>query len=119
MFIAGLHSLFVNMIVVHCGATLCIINMIFRFMLKRGINVLAELDVPVHVVSCNKDDVKQVELHSESLIQSTAPRSAGFGGTRYATNIISSSSLAASIITTIGEEHLAALGASQLQIRHN
>ncbi|KAI3739094.1 hypothetical protein L2E82_29486 [Cichorium intybus] len=78
-------------------------------MLKRGINVLAELDVPVHVVSCNKDDVKQVELHSESLIQSTAPRSAGFGGTRYATNIISSSNLAASIITTIGEEHLAAL----------
>ncbi|KAI3502621.1 hypothetical protein L1887_30814 [Cichorium endivia] len=106
MFIAGLHSVFVNMIVVHCGATL-------------WINVLAELDVPVHAVSCNKDDAKQVELHSESLIQSPAPRSAGFGGTRYATNIISSSNLAASIITTIGEEHLAALGASQLQIRHN
>lgn len=37
---------------------------------------------------------------------------AGFGGARDATNIISSSDLAASVITTIGEEHLAALGGS-------
>ncbi|KAI3720622.1 hypothetical protein L2E82_31613 [Cichorium intybus] len=37
---------------------------------------------------------------------------AGLGGARDATNIISSSNLAASIITTIGEEHLAALGGS-------
>ncbi|XVF12624.1 hypothetical protein REPUB_Repub08aG0135000 [Reevesia pubescens] len=37
---------------------------------------------------------------------------AGLGGARDATNIISSSELAASIITTIGEEHLAALGGS-------
>ncbi|XP_061350278.1 dihydrofolate synthetase-like [Gastrolobium bilobum] len=37
---------------------------------------------------------------------------AGLGGTRDATNIISSSGLAASVITTVGEEHLAALGGS-------
>ncbi|XP_076916264.1 dihydrofolate synthetase-like [Bidens hawaiensis] len=37
---------------------------------------------------------------------------AGLGGARDATNIISSSDLAASVITTIGEEHLAALGGS-------
>ncbi|GJY34583.1 dihydrofolate synthetase [Tanacetum coccineum] len=36
---------------------------------------------------------------------------AGLGGSRDATNIISSSDLAASIITTISEEHLVALGA--------
>ncbi|KAJ8748101.1 hypothetical protein K2173_023503 [Erythroxylum novogranatense] len=35
---------------------------------------------------------------------------AGLGGARDATNIICSSGLAASVITTIGEEHLAALG---------
>ncbi|XP_065626273.1 dihydrofolate synthetase isoform X2 [Quercus suber] len=37
---------------------------------------------------------------------------AGLGGARDATNIISSSGLAASVITSIGEEHLAALGGS-------
>ncbi|KAK7301167.1 hypothetical protein RJT34_12028 [Clitoria ternatea] len=37
---------------------------------------------------------------------------AGLGGARDATNIISSSGLAASVITTVGEEHLAALGGS-------
>ncbi|KAJ9539606.1 hypothetical protein OSB04_026112 [Centaurea solstitialis] len=37
---------------------------------------------------------------------------AGLGGARDATNVISSSDLAASVITTIGEEHLAALGGS-------
>lgn len=37
---------------------------------------------------------------------------AGLGGARDATNIISSSDIAASIITTISEEHLAALGGS-------
>ncbi|CAA7058325.1 unnamed protein product [Microthlaspi erraticum] len=37
---------------------------------------------------------------------------AGLGGARDATNIIESSNLAASVITTIGEEHLAALGGS-------
>lgn len=37
---------------------------------------------------------------------------AGLGGARDATNTISSSGLAASVITTIGEEHLAALGGS-------
>ncbi|KAL4384771.1 hypothetical protein GQ457_15G002570 [Hibiscus cannabinus] len=37
---------------------------------------------------------------------------AGLGGARDATNVISSSELAVSIITTIGEEHLAALGGS-------
>ncbi|KAL8142478.1 hypothetical protein V2J09_015510 [Rumex salicifolius] len=37
---------------------------------------------------------------------------AGLGGARDATNIISSSSLVASIITTIGREHLDALGGS-------
>ncbi|XP_076942527.1 dihydrofolate synthetase-like [Bidens hawaiensis] len=37
---------------------------------------------------------------------------AGLGGARDATNIISSSDLSASVITTIGEEHLAALGGS-------
>ncbi|KAH9646609.1 Dihydrofolate synthetase [Citrus sinensis] len=37
---------------------------------------------------------------------------AGLGGARDATNIISSSGLAASVITTIGEEHTAALGGS-------
>lgn len=37
---------------------------------------------------------------------------AGLGGARDATNIISSSGLAASVITTIGKEHLAALGGS-------
>ncbi|KAK2983652.1 hypothetical protein RJ640_023186, partial [Escallonia rubra] len=37
---------------------------------------------------------------------------AGLGGARDATNVISSSELAASVITTIGEEHLAALGGS-------
>ncbi|OMO56400.1 Folylpolyglutamate synthetase [Corchorus olitorius] len=37
---------------------------------------------------------------------------AGLGGARDATNIISSSELAASVITTIGKEHLAALGGS-------
>ncbi|KAD7480492.1 hypothetical protein E3N88_03628 [Mikania micrantha] len=36
----------------------------------------------------------------------------GLGGARDATNIISSSDLAASVITTISEEHLAALGGS-------
>ncbi|CAK8570272.1 unnamed protein product [Lathyrus sativus] len=35
---------------------------------------------------------------------------AGLGGARDATNIISSSGLAAAVITTVGEEHLAALG---------
>lgn len=37
---------------------------------------------------------------------------AGLGGARDATNIISSSGLVASVITTVGEEHLAALGGS-------
>lgn len=37
---------------------------------------------------------------------------AGLGGARDATNIISSTGLAAAVITTIGEEHLAALGGS-------
>ncbi|XP_009368683.2 dihydrofolate synthetase [Pyrus x bretschneideri] len=37
---------------------------------------------------------------------------AGLGGARDATNVICSSELATSIITTIGEEHLAALGGS-------
>ncbi|KAK4273914.1 hypothetical protein QN277_017217 [Acacia crassicarpa] len=37
---------------------------------------------------------------------------AGLGGTRDATNIISPSGLVASVITTVGEEHLAALGGS-------
>lgn len=37
---------------------------------------------------------------------------AGLGGARDATNVLSSSTLAASIIATIGEEHLAALGGS-------
>ncbi|KAL1225603.1 Dihydrofolate synthetase [Cardamine amara subsp. amara] len=37
---------------------------------------------------------------------------AGLGGARDATNVIGSSNLAASIITTIGEEHMAALGGS-------
>ncbi|CAK9176968.1 unnamed protein product [Ilex paraguariensis] len=37
---------------------------------------------------------------------------AGLGGARDATNVISSSGLAAAVITTIGEEHLAALGGS-------
>ncbi|KAK7385032.1 hypothetical protein VNO78_30739 [Psophocarpus tetragonolobus] len=37
---------------------------------------------------------------------------AGLGGARDATNIISSTGLAASVITTVGEEHLAALGGS-------
>ncbi|XP_044472721.1 dihydrofolate synthetase isoform X2 [Mangifera indica] len=37
---------------------------------------------------------------------------AGLGGVRDATNIISDSMLAVSIITTIGEEHMAALGGS-------
>ncbi|CAJ1972354.1 unnamed protein product [Sphenostylis stenocarpa] len=37
---------------------------------------------------------------------------AGLGGARDATNIISSSQLAAAVITTVGEEHLAALGGS-------
>ncbi|XP_074281779.1 dihydrofolate synthetase-like isoform X2 [Silene latifolia] len=37
---------------------------------------------------------------------------AGLGGARDATNIISSSELAAAVITTIGKEHLAALGGS-------
>ncbi|GAB2293975.1 hypothetical protein Dimus_028189 [Dionaea muscipula] len=37
---------------------------------------------------------------------------AGLGGARDATNVICSSGLAASVITTIGEEHLAALGGS-------
>nr|XP_043639627.1 dihydrofolate synthetase-like [Erigeron canadensis] len=37
---------------------------------------------------------------------------AGLGGPRDATNIISSSDLAVSVITTIGKEHLAALGGS-------
>ncbi|XP_052205466.1 dihydrofolate synthetase isoform X2 [Diospyros lotus] len=37
---------------------------------------------------------------------------AGLGGARDATNIISSSGLVASIITTVGAEHLAALGGS-------
>lgn len=37
---------------------------------------------------------------------------AGLGGARDATNFIESSNLAASVITTIGEEHMAALGGS-------
>ncbi|WJX16610.1 dihydrofolate synthase [Trifolium repens] len=37
---------------------------------------------------------------------------AGLGGARDATNVISSSGLAAAVITTVGEEHLAALGGS-------
>lgn len=37
---------------------------------------------------------------------------AGLGGARDATNIISGSDVAVSIITTIGEEHVAALGGS-------
>ncbi|CAM8981685.1 unnamed protein product [Rhodiola kirilowii] len=37
---------------------------------------------------------------------------AGLGGARDATNIVTSSELALSVITTIGEEHLAALGGS-------
>ncbi|KAJ4705886.1 Folylpolyglutamate synthase [Melia azedarach] len=41
---------------------------------------------------------------------------AGLGGARDATNIISSSGLAASVITTIGEEHLEALGGSMESI---
>ncbi|KAL6972062.1 dihydrofolate synthase [Sarracenia purpurea var. burkii] len=41
---------------------------------------------------------------------------AGLGGARDATNIISSSGLAVSVITTIGSEHLAALGGSMESI---
>ncbi|KAF2551201.1 hypothetical protein F2Q68_00035874 [Brassica cretica] len=37
---------------------------------------------------------------------------AGLGGARDATNVIESTNLAASVITTIGEEHMAALGGS-------
>ncbi|KAJ7959287.1 Folylpolyglutamate synthase [Quillaja saponaria] len=37
---------------------------------------------------------------------------AGLGGARDATNVICSNGLAASVITTVGEEHLAALGGS-------
>ncbi|CAA6661041.1 unnamed protein product [Spirodela intermedia] len=37
---------------------------------------------------------------------------AGLGGARDATNVLSSSKLAISVITTVGEEHLAALGGS-------
>lgn len=37
---------------------------------------------------------------------------AGLGGARDATNIIHSSELAAAVITTIGEEHMEALGGS-------
>lgn len=44
---------------------------------------------------------------------STIPNvQAGLGGARDATNVICSSGLAASVITTIGEEHLSALGGS-------
>lgn len=39
-------------------------------------------------------------------------RQAGLGGARDATNIMSSADLAASVITSIGEEHMAALGGS-------
>lgn len=39
-------------------------------------------------------------------------KQAGLGGARDATNIVTSSELALSVITTIGEEHLAALGGS-------
>jgi folylpolyglutamate synthase/dihydrofolate synthase len=37
---------------------------------------------------------------------------AGLGGARDATNVIQSTELAASVITTVGKEHLAALGGS-------
>lgn len=37
---------------------------------------------------------------------------AGLGGARDATNVIKSTQLAASVITTVGREHLAALGGS-------
>lgn len=37
---------------------------------------------------------------------------AGLGGSRDATNVLSSSNVAASVITTVGSEHLAALGGS-------
>lgn len=39
-------------------------------------------------------------------------KQAGLGGARDATNVISSSGLLASVITTIGEEHMDALGGS-------
>lgn len=39
-------------------------------------------------------------------------KQAGLGGARDATNIICSSRLAAAVITSIGEEHMAALGGS-------
>lgn len=37
---------------------------------------------------------------------------AGLGGARDATNVLCNTELAASVITSIGEEHLAALGGS-------
>jgi dihydrofolate synthase len=43
-------------------------------------------------------------------------RQAGLGGARDATNVIRSSELALSIITSIGKEHLEALGGSQQSI---
>lgn len=39
-------------------------------------------------------------------------KQAGLGGARDATNVLRSTELAASVITSIGEEHLAALGGS-------
>ncbi|CAH2069920.1 unnamed protein product [Thlaspi arvense] len=76
-------------------------------------------------ISCNGDPVSASSLNDlfysikpilEQSIQeengSLSHFEAGLGGGRDATNVIESSNLAASVITTIGEEHMAALGGS-------
>ncbi|KAL2318334.1 hypothetical protein Fmac_032210 [Flemingia macrophylla] len=61
-----------------------------------------------------RDYIVVPSLHQKNLelILTFRQGLAGLGGARDATNIISSSGLVASVITTVGEEHLAALGGS-------
>ncbi|XP_008674355.1 dihydrofolate synthetase isoform X2 [Zea mays] len=69
--------------------------------------------VPVRLLSDLFDGAKEaideaIELENGSLTHFEA----GLGGARDATNVIRSTELAASVITTVGREHLVALGGS-------
>ncbi|XP_056160182.1 dihydrofolate synthetase isoform X2 [Syzygium oleosum] len=69
--------------------------------------------VPAEKLNCLFHQIK--DILDESIVLENGCLShfeAGLGGARDATNVISSSGLLASVITTIGEEHMDALGGS-------
>ncbi|KAL0403212.1 UNVERIFIED_CONTAM: Dihydrofolate synthetase [Sesamum radiatum] len=74
--------------------------------------VIEMVDSPLHKLTAIQYQGSPLEPDIILCLAVSTPDHAGLGGARDATNVISSSDLAASIITNIGEEHLAALGGS-------